>query len=131
MRKGTGIFVASAAMLMAMPAAVPASAAGPKSVVVTGTSDELVTRQVRYRDLDITSAQGERELIERVHFAVNSVCHEAVGGRVGYLRQTMSCQARSWSSAQPQIERAVERARDIAANGWSAIAPVAITIGVR
>jgi UrcA family protein len=105
--------------------------ARPNPVTVTGSVSDVVRHMVDYRDLNLASADGERAFVQRVKFAVNDVCLEAIGGRVGYLKPTLACQAATWRGAQPQVERAVQRARDIAANGWSAIAPVAIAISIR
>jgi UrcA family protein len=126
--KGITFVVMSAAALSV--AATPAWAR-PREVVVTGTSSEIVARQVHFLDLNLASADGVNRLANRVHAAVNSLCLDAVGGRLGYTRAITGCQSQSWEGAQPQIERAVERAREIVANGWSAIAPVAITISVQ
>ncbi len=41
-----------------------------------------------------------------------------------------SCDTSAWGGARPQIARAVQRAREIAATGSSTIAAAAITIAV-
>jgi UrcA family protein len=123
------IFALSA--IIATGLATTPAAAKPKAVTVTGTVSDVVRHVVDYRDLNLASAAGEQALVRRVHYAVNDVCLEAIGGRVGYLKPTLNCQSATWSGTQPQVERAVQRARDIAANGWSAIAPVAIAISIR
>ena len=41
------------------------------------------------------------------------------------------CAGQAWNDAQPQIDRAIARARDIASNGQSSIAAAAITFSVR
>jgi len=124
--------VASAltAAVMLGAAAAPAIA---EPVVVTATNpDDVVSRDVSYRDLNLASAAGEQALVKRVRHVVSDVCTEAVGGSRGYLLdQSDSCKDASWQGASLQIDRAVQRARDIAANGWSAIAPVAIRISVQ
>ena len=121
----------SAAVMLGV--AVPAAAAREQPVVVTATNpDDVVTRDVAYQDLNLASAVGEQALVRRVRHVVGEVCIDAVGDTRGYLLdQANSCKDQSWQSASPQVDRAIQRARDIAANGWSAIAPVAIRISVQ
>ena len=121
--------IALSAVLM-LGASAPA-AARDKTVVVTASDSDNVIRHVQYRDLNLASVQGEKMLVKRVGHAVNGVCREAAGDHVGYFRESVACNSSSWQGAQPQIDQAVRRAREIAANGWSAIAPVAIRISVR
>jgi UrcA family protein len=126
--------VASAltATIMLGAAAAPAIAREQPVVVTATNPEDVVSRDVRYGDLNLASVTGERALVKRVRHVVSDVCSEAVGGSRGYLLdQSESCKDASWQGASPQIDRAVQRARDIAANGWSAIAPVAIRISVQ
>jgi UrcA family protein len=122
---------------LALSALALAGAAAPavgqnRTVVVTGSDNDAVVRLVSYRDLDLASAPGERALIKRVHYTVGDVCRKAVGDDKGYLlAPSMTCRSQSWAGAEPQVARAVQRAREIAANGWSAIAPVAISISAQ
>ena len=109
-------------------AAFPVHAAGPRAVVVIANPDDYVTRHVSYADLNLASAPGERTLNRRVGSAVSDVCSEAVGGSSTGL-QYRDCTIGAWGRARPQVSLAVQRARDIAANGSSLIAAVAITIG--
>ena len=44
------------------------------------------------------------------------------------MEEDRACRRGALASANPQIRRAVQRATEIAANGYSAIAPVAIAI---
>jgi UrcA family protein len=127
------LFVAALSTAAIFAATATASAQPPdKDVVVTGAESDAVVRQVPYSDLNLASAPGETALVKRVRFAVSDVCLDAVGGHSGYLHESsVNCKSASWAGAAPQIDRAVQRARDIAANGWSAIAPVAITISAR
>jgi len=130
----TAIKLFVAALSTAAIFAATASAQPPrdKDVVVTGAESDAVVREVPYSDLNLAAAPGETALVKRVRFAVNDVCLEAVGGHSGYLHESsVNCKTASWAGAAPQIDRAVQRARDIAANGWSAIAPVAITISAQ
>jgi UrcA family protein len=123
----------ASALSAAVALGVAAGPAMAQPVVVTATNPEdVVSRDVAYGDLNLASAVGEQALVRRVRHAVSDVCIEAVGGTRGYLLdQSDTCKAASWQGASPQVDRAIQRAHDIAANGWSAIAPVAIRISVQ
>ncbi len=119
-----------AAVVVGTVAASPAMSR-PRDVIVTGSSSDLVSRTVDLRGLNLASEGGEHTLNRRVQGAVNKLCLDVVGHHLGYMEPMASCHAQSWSSAQPQVNRAIARARDIAAKGWSAIAPVAIRISIQ
>ena len=130
--------IAWSALIIAGLAAAPAvgqtagqTAGRQPTVVVSATNYDVIARRIDYRDLDLASADGERRLVRRVRSAVHHVCLDAVGSHRGYMTQTATCQRSSWQTTQPQVGQAVQRAREVAANGWSAIAPVAIAISVR
>lgn len=112
-----------------MALAIPAVAQNGKPVVVKGQplEDVVSTRRVSYRDLNLASAEGEKMLNHRVRRAVSQVCFDATGPNPIPTLE-MSCRWDSWRRAKPQINLAVQRAHDIAANGYSTIAPVAIAI---
>lgn len=102
-----------------------ASAALAKDVTVVRErpSEDIPTQRVFYGDLNLASAAGERTLGTRVRGAVRQVC--------SWQTEThpyINCQSFAWKDAKVQMDRAVARARDIAANGTSNIAPVAIVI---
>lgn len=118
----TGVF------LVALPAG-----AKDKPVVVTAPM-ELVVRRVSYADLNLASARGERALHYRVGGAVRDLCNDATGPRDGSMSYTFAfkgCSNDAWDQADPQIARAIERSREIAATGTSSIAAAAITISIR
>jgi UrcA family protein len=129
--KLTSLLAACAVTALGLAIAAPAVAA-PSPVVVTGrVIDNIPIRYVSYRDLNLAQDEGQLTLVSRVKYAVKDVCAESMAGDT-FLRVAMSdCRGESWQRAEPQINRAVQRARDIAANGWSSIAPVAITISVQ
>lgn len=123
------IFVSALSSAILLGAATPA-AARDRTVVVTATNQGDTTRRVTYRDLNLASAPGERTLAKRVGHAVSRLCFDPAGGSRGDLHEAGVCRSAAWDGAQPQIDRAVRRAREIAANGGSAIAPVTIKVGV-
>jgi len=107
-------------------AASPVRADPSNKLTIIGRAPEVVTRHVGYADLNLASSDGVRTLNGRVGSAVNAVCTEAVGREDHFTMQ--DCAVHSWGSARPQIARAVQRAREIAATGSSSIAAAAITI---
>ena len=126
--------MSAAVMVTAASLFVVASPASGKSrpIVVTAPS-EVITRHVSYADLNLATAPGEKTLYRRVGGAVSDVCEEAVGGDNGSLEFRFSmhhCSGQAWDGARPQIVRAVQRARDIAATGSSNIVAAAITITI-
>ena len=112
-------------------AAAPASAGQDKPVVVLAEPQENVrTERVSYADLDLATRAGEKRLNYRVANAVKRVCMFN-DGRIGL--QDLSyydCAGTAWDGANPQIARAVNRAKEIALTGKSSIAAAAITIRV-
>jgi UrcA family protein len=99
--------------------------------VVVVASPDIVTRRISYADLNLASSPGEATLNSRVGRGIKSLCLEATGGDDrSFLTNIarMKCSKTAWDQADPQIERAVQRARDIALTGASPIAAVALTI---
>lgn len=99
----------------------------PTPLYVIAHPEEYVARHVSYADLNLTFASGERTLNRRVGTAVSAVCNEAVGG-LSTTFEYQDCRIGAWGRARPQITRAVQRAREIAATGKSLIATGAITV---
>lgn len=87
---------------------------------------DLPTKRVSYRDLNLATFHGEQTLVSRVKVAVRQVCPMGFATRAH--SGTIKCRNYAWDGAKPQIDRAVFRARQMAANGTSVIAPVAIQI---
>lgn len=109
--------------------ATPASAKQGKPVIVSARVSDLPTRRVSYADLNLATLDGEKTLNRRVAGAVRSVCEESTGPLPGFYANSR-CRRFAWSGAKPQIARAIERSRQIAATGTSNIAAVAITIAI-
>jgi len=117
---------AAAAIASGLPLVVaPAAAKSP--ITVTATPLDVPTRSVRFADLNLASARDQQRLNLRVDSAIRKVCEDTLGGSDDMF-DGRACRSGSWDSAQPQIALAVQRAQDIAANGFSPIAAVTITI---
>jgi UrcA family protein len=123
---------ATAVTAIGLLAATPAASKGAP-VFVTAPTD-TVSRHVSYADLNLASVAGESMLNRRVGSAVTDLCLDATGGNDGspnFKLSMIRCDRAAWNGAQPQIDRAVRRARDIATTGFSSIAAAAITISLR
>jgi len=126
-RKTTAVLSGVMASLLV---AASASAAQEKPVVVYGGSENTRTEHVSYADLDLTNNQHQKRLNLRVTGAVKRVClyEDSRPGLQdnGYYH----CADDAWSSAKPQIDKAVQRSKEIAMTGHSSIAATAITINL-
>ena len=109
----------------------PSAHARQGPVVVTAPQDEeaLPTRRVNYADLNLASNSGAKRLHWRVNGAIRSVCSEGIPS--GDFFTTSKCRDFAWDGAQPQFDRAVQRAREIAMTGKSSIAAAAIVLSFR
>jgi UrcA family protein len=118
-------FVAAAlALALTMGAGGPALA---KDVtVVSSPPEDTLSERVSYADLDLASAAGVKGLTSRVRAAVRHVC-APVDQRITYV-QFNECRSFAWGGARPQMDRAIERATQLASTGTTSIAPVAILI---
>jgi UrcA family protein len=124
--KTLALLAACAITLGGLAIAAPAIAK-EKPVVVTAPQDEVPTRRVSYRDLNLATPLGEKTLFSRVGYAVKGVCNEATGSNAEFYAE-MSCRKGAWSGARPQIAQAIQRAHELAQFGTSSIPAVAITI---
>jgi UrcA family protein len=109
--------------------ALLSSPAAARPVVVT--APVLVVRHVTYADLNLATAEGAKRLDRRVGSAISDVCVEANDGNNGsfdFKVGMISCSSSAWNQARPQISLAVQRARQLAATGTSAIAATSINI---
>jgi UrcA family protein len=110
--------------------AAPAFSQGREVIVKAPPKDDIPRRYVSYSDLNLVQPAGLKTLNRRVNSAVREVCRESVGPSGDFYIE-MGCRSLAWDGARPQIDRAVERALQIAANGYSNIAPVSISLSVR
>ena len=100
--------------------------AGPQ-VVVEAPSD-IPTRLVRFGDLNLTAAHGQKMLNRRVAVAVNDVCEDSAS--YSNFQTDGFCRTAAWDRARPQIERAIERAHTLALNGQVETGEQAIAIAL-
>jgi len=108
----------------------PASGYDREVIVKAQKHTDIPTRYVRYSDLNLLHQAGVQTLNRRVKSAVREVCMESAGPN-GDFYVEMNCRSSAWGGARPQIDRAVARAQDLAANGFTTMAPVTISISVR
>jgi UrcA family protein len=120
--------ISLAAGLALALAAGAGSAASAKEVTVVGKPipTDALTETVSVADLNLASASGAKTLKYRVRGAVGRVC-EPLEMRENIIEHGY-CRSFAWSEARPQMDRAIIRAQQLAANGTTSIAPVAIVI---
>lgn len=115
--------VAAAAFLISTGAS-----ASQRDVTITGQradEDRLVER-VGYGDLDLTSAKDRSKLQRRVRLASSNVCAPLNSG--AFSLGFNLCRNEAIAGARPQMERAFERAAQLAATGHSDLPEVAIAV---
>jgi UrcA family protein len=122
------LLAASAAVLAAGSAVVfAAGAAQAKDItVVAEPAEDVLTRTVRYADLNLAAADGQKKLDRRVSSAVRFVC-KPFNARTD-ASDRRECIDVAWGGARPQMALAIQRAQRLAATGTSTIAPVAIAV---
>lgn len=92
--------------------------------------EEERSLRVVYDDLNLAALRGEQTLQRRVRGAARNVC--APNDDRMTNRPFSRCVSSAWNGALPQIDLAVQRAREIAFNGKSSIPIVAIgVVGAR
>jgi UrcA family protein len=96
-------------------AAQPAGTAAqePEILVVRKLppSQDRLIRAVYIGDLNLKSAAGQQEMEKRVGKAIEDMC--AIPSPLPTYKEKMTkpCRDEAWSSARPQMESAVQRAR--------------------
>lgn len=109
-------------------------ACGKPQIIVPAPSEDRISRDIAFADLNLTVPADQERLARRVGLAVGSLCDEAIGGpdqvRLFYM-QRGSCIRAAWDQARPQMALAMQRAREIASTGRSSILAAALTIAVR
>lgn len=84
-----------------------------EEIVVSGKKAEkdVVTQVVKIGDLNLATDAGVKEMEKRVTSAVDYIC--AIPAVIGYYKQKSEapCRDEAWTSARPQMDLAVERAR--------------------
>lgn len=85
-------------------------------VVVRGQlpDRDSVSRSVYIGDLDLATPQGVAEMNKRIARAVNWICE--IPAVIGHYRMAVErpCKEEGWASARPQMDRAVQLARNVA-----------------
>lgn len=119
---------AASATAVVVGAAAPTALAQQQDTTIVGRAVDEEARSVRvvYGDLNLAAARGERILISRVRGAARSAC-QPVDGRWG-VGPYSRCVSIAWNDALPQVDLAVQRAREIASRGSSSIPLVAIAV---
>ena len=110
-------------------AAVGQTPSTHKTSPVFVVGGEVASRHVSFADLNLAGASDRKVLVHRVEAAVSDACDEALGPSANYYAE-VGCWKSTWSKTQPQVARAVRRAREIAATGADLSAAAVITVQV-
>ena len=109
-----------------------AATASPTQNSVTVLSarpvEQRFTARVAYADLNLAQRSDRAILARRVDAAAHQVCRRASYQPAMSFDEESGCRGYVCTGAQPQIRQATKRAGQIAANGVSSIAPVAIAV---
>lgn len=123
----TSVMTAGLGLAFLALAAAGAGAASARPVTVVAQTDpEVLTARISYGDINLATAAGAALLEQRVGGAVRSVC-----APLEQTRQEIalsSCHRTAWTGARPQMERALQRARELASRGSSPIPLAAIEV---
>lgn len=114
-------------------AASPAFGRNGPILVTAVPPEEMVVRHISYADLNLVADAGQRTLNHRVDVAVTDLCMEANGGNDGspsFKFSMKRCSFGAWNGARPQIALAVQRSRELALTGKTAIAATALIISL-
>jgi len=108
--------------------ATTTQAAQNRPVVVYGESRHANVERVPYGDLNLAASADRNTLYGRVGSAVRNVCNFDSTGIASDYRV---CAGLAWKDARPQIDAALVRADQLAANGQPTLVAGAITISTR
>ena len=97
-------------------------------MVVYGEPQSVNIERVAYGDLNLAESADRKTLFGRVGGAVRNVCNFDA---VGIANDYRTCAGLAWKDARPQIDAALAKADQLAANGHSSVAAGAITISAR
>ena len=110
---------ASAAFLCCLPIGV---AVAQPTAVVTAPIDREFTERVSYADLDLATNDGRKMLFRRVRSAVKNVCSEMLGPATTYYQEHADCRRATWSDTRPQMNLALDEARNGSRQAKSGVA---------
>jgi UrcA family protein len=122
-----GAAVLSGVTASLLVGATTTQAAQTRPVVVYGAPQQVNIERVPYGDLNLAASADRNTLYSRVGSAVRNVCNFDSTGIASDYR---TCAGLAWKDARPQIDSALAKAEQLAANGESYIAG-AITISGR
>jgi UrcA family protein len=90
---------------------------------------EVAVRHVSFADLDLAGTSDRKALVRRLEAAVSDVCEEALGPSANYYAE-VGCWKSTWRKTQPQLTRAVQKAREVASTSAGINAAAVITVQV-
>ena len=131
----------SSKIMFALPAMLTAALASPlaaepvngERITVLAPLDgqAIATERVRHADLNLALASDQKQLLRRVSLASFRVCTANALGVSVSDEQFAGCSRAAIADAAPRVAQAIERARQLAANGSSTLTAVGITVAGR
>lgn len=113
---------------MALALLLGSAAASAKEVTIVAEAipEDAISQRVSFADLNLASDAGVIALTGRVRQAARKVCRPL--DAFASHGQFAECRSYAWNGAKPQMDRAITRAKQLAATGTTSLAPVAIVI---
>ena len=100
----------------------------PVTVTAPSPAEQHFTQRVSYVDLDLASKAGKRALLRRISVAARQVCLPAAYDMLLSSDEEGDCIHAALSGARPQVDKAIARSAQLAANGQSPIPAAAILV---
>lgn len=116
------LFGTSAILAAAVFVGASVAPAAAEPVLVTGqraVAPEALTKVVKFGDLNIATEAGEKRLLRRVRYAVDTVCPSFEVSLIP-TNEERSCRDFAWSGARTQIASALAGARSGEMNALAA-----------
>jgi UrcA family protein len=113
-------------ILLITASAYPAHSQPPVVVRATRPDPDVLTARVSFRIADLRSEKGQRSLVRRVRYATHQVCPPNFSLPSLDTGQ-LECIRNAWDGAKPQIDAAIDRAKNSQLAGS---VPMTVTIGI-
>jgi len=119
---------AASGVTVAILTGAATAAQAQKAPVTVYAPADIHTARVGYADLNLADEVGQSILKARVSEAASKVCGVFLYQPRLSIEDRSTCVAGAVAGARPQVARAMERARQIAANGFTTLPAVAIRV---
>ena len=124
----SGLSTALISTLAAAPIGAAQRAADPVTITAPFNPQERAIERVSFADLNLAAARDQKLLYRRISHASFRVCTPQALGVAMSDEQFAGCSRTALEGAKPQVAQAIERARQIASNGWSNLPAVSVAV---